>query len=180
MLWHQNQRQKEEKLIRVRWKKQKDEEGAGVLYWKERWWCCGEKEAAVEKLFHLEMKGGDGERVISKGNITLSYLFLKWCGEGRKGGGAQSTSNNYSQGIHEDSSFALCLPARGRRSIEWAVELARNTWVLIWCTWDLCARVILKSLPHIHFSLSASCQKILDLIRFWLCSMIICAIVNLD
>lgn len=60
--------------------------GAGVVYWKERWWCCGEKKKlAVEKLFHFEMKG---ERVISKGNIiTFSYLFLECCGggQGRRG-----------------------------------------------------------------------------------------------
>lgn len=58
------------------------------MHWKEMM-VCGKKEAAVEKLFHLEMKGADGEGVISKGNIiTFSYL-LECCGEGQ--GGAQSS-----------------------------------------------------------------------------------------
>lgn len=46
------------------------------------------KKPAVEKLFHFEMKGADGERVISKGNIiTFSYLLLECCGggQGRRG-----------------------------------------------------------------------------------------------
>lgn len=42
------------------------------------------KKATVERLFHLEMKGADGERAISKGNIiTFSYLLLEHSGGGR-------------------------------------------------------------------------------------------------
>lgn len=42
------------------------------------------KKATVERLFHLEMKGADGERAISKGNIiTFSYVLLEHCGGGR-------------------------------------------------------------------------------------------------
>lgn len=42
------------------------------------------RKATVERLFHLEMKGADGERAISKGNIiTFSYLLLEHCGGGR-------------------------------------------------------------------------------------------------
>lgn len=64
--------------------------GAGVVYWKERWWSCGgkKKKPAVEKLFHFKMKRADRVRVISKGNIiTFSYLLLECCGggQGRRG-----------------------------------------------------------------------------------------------
>lgn len=55
-------------------------------------WWGGRKKPAVEKLFHFEMKGADGERVISKGNIiTFSYLLLECCGGGqeRREGGAE-------------------------------------------------------------------------------------------
>lgn len=42
------------------------------------------KNATVERLFHLEMKGTDGKQAISKGNIiTFSYLLLEHCGGGR-------------------------------------------------------------------------------------------------
>lgn len=42
------------------------------------------KKATVERLFRSEMKGADGERAISKGNIiTFSYLLLEHSGGGR-------------------------------------------------------------------------------------------------
>lgn len=64
-------------------RRKKMKRGAGVLHWKEMM-VLGKKEAAVEKLFHLEMKGAVREGVISKGNIiTFSYLLLECCGEGQ-------------------------------------------------------------------------------------------------
>lgn len=65
-------------------RRKKMKRGAGVLHWEEMMVVWGKKEAAVEKLFHLEMKGAVGEGVISKGNIiTFSYLLLECCGEGQ-------------------------------------------------------------------------------------------------
>lgn len=80
--------------------------GAGVVDWKKRWWwcvCVWGGEPAVEKLFHLEMKGADRERVISKGNIiTFSYLLLECCGGGQGRGGEHRgafKSNNHPWGV---------------------------------------------------------------------------------
>lgn len=45
------------------------------------------KKATVERLFRSEMKGADGERAISKGNIiTFSYLLLERSGGGKRKG----------------------------------------------------------------------------------------------
>lgn len=66
-------------------RKGKETAGVCVVYWKDRWRCSEKnKHATVERLFHLEMKGVDGEQAISKGNIiTFSYLLLEPCGGGR-------------------------------------------------------------------------------------------------
>lgn len=78
------EKERRKKWIRVRWKKKKDEERSRCFALERADGVVGKKEAAVEKLFHLEMKGAVGEGVISKGNIiTFSYLLPECCGEGQ-------------------------------------------------------------------------------------------------
>lgn len=94
------------------WKKdRKGKETAGVcvVYWKDRWRCSEKnKHATVERLFHLEMKGVDGEQAISKGNIiTFSYLLLEPCGGGRGRRGEEEGRGWWRRGAFKSNNPSL-------------------------------------------------------------------------
>lgn len=97
------------------WKKKKTERkgketaGVCVVYWKDRWRCSEKnKHATVERLFHLEMKGVDGEQAISKGNIiTFSYLLLEPCGGGRGRRGEEEGRGWWRRGAFKSNNPSL-------------------------------------------------------------------------
>lgn len=92
-------------------KKNREKETAGVcvVYWKDRWRCSEKnKHATVERLFHLEMKGVDGEQAISKGNIiTFSYLLLEPCGGGRGRRGEEEGRGWWRRGAFKSNNPSL-------------------------------------------------------------------------
>lgn len=96
------------------WKKKterkgKETAGVCVVYWKDRWRCSEKnKHATVERLFHLEMKGVDGEQAISKGNIiTFSYLLLEPCGGGRGRRGEEEGRGWWRRGAFKSNNPSL-------------------------------------------------------------------------
>lgn len=90
-------------------RKGKETAGVCVVYWKDRWRCSEKnKHATVERLFHLEMKGVDGEQAISKGNIiTFSYLLLEPCGGGRGRRGEEEGRGWWHRGAFKSNNPSL-------------------------------------------------------------------------
>lgn len=90
-------------------RKGKETAGVCVVYWKDRWRCSEKnKHATVERLFHLEMKGVDGEQAISKGNIiTFSYLLLEPCGGGRGRRGEEEGRGWWRRGAFKSNNPSL-------------------------------------------------------------------------
>lgn len=115
---HEKKKRRSERWIKEmegscgEWKKdRKGKETAGVcvVYWKDRWRCSEKnKHATVERLFHLEMKGVDGEQAISKGNIiTFSYLLLEPCGGGRGRRGEEEGRGWWRRGAFKSNNPSL-------------------------------------------------------------------------